>query len=223
MGRDESAADLRNPEAGFSLIELMFGMAILVSGLLILGLAMTISFRLERSTNERKAALEFASSQIERIRGMPFNTVKTRPRVNNSTPADPLGSGGYLPETTWNTTNVGTSPGVGIVGFRRDTDADGDEDLFGLHYYRQTTSGNLRVPVTTTLPTGQIYTLSDPRLDALAPQDAAGGQVAQVVVRDSDASTGLVEGSGYWVTVRVFWKGARGGDEEARMSTFVSR
>lgn len=223
MGRTDAGAGARNAESGFSLIELMFGMAILVSGLLILGLAMTISFRLERSTNERRAALDFATSQIERVRGMPFNTVKTRPRVNNASPADPLGSGGYLPETAWNATNVGTAPGTGIVGFRRDTDGDGDEDIFGLNYYRQTTSGNLRIPVTTTLPNGWNYTLSDPRLDSLVPQDAAGGRVAEVVVRDSDASTGLVEGSGYWVTVRVYWKGSRGGNEEARMSTFVAR
>lgn len=223
MGRTDAVGESRNPEAGFSLIELMFGMAILISGLLTLGLAMTISFRLERATNERKAALDFAASQIERVRGMPFNTVKTRPRVNNATPADPLGSGGYLPETAWNTTNVGTAPGTGVVGFRRDTDGDGDEDLFGLNYYRQAMSGNLRIPLTTTLPNGWNITLSDPRLDALVPTDASGGRVAEVIVRDTDASTGLVEGSGYWVTVRVYWKGSRGGEEEARMSTFVAR
>jgi len=217
--RNEPARD----ETGFSLLEVMVGMTILIIGLMPLGMSMIYAYRLDRISSERKAALSFAASQIERVRGMEFKIVASRPRVINSSPAEGLGTGGYLPDSNWNSSNVGNTPDTGVVGFRQDLDADGDEDLFGLHYYRQATNaGGLRIPVTTNLPTGQIVTISDPRLDPLTPQTGMGNRVAQVLVRDSDATTGLLEGSGYWVTVRVFWAGSAG-NEEARMSTFVAR
>src|SRR5690349_1782736 len=229
---DATSRDLaagRKPESGFSLIEIMVGTSILLIGLLTLGSSMMYAYRLDRATEERKAALSFATSQIERIRGLKFVEVAARPRINNATPTlDPPGAGGYLCETTWGTANVGATENTGTVGFRQDLDADGDEDYFGLNFYRQaTTVGNLRIPVTKTMANGYILTVSDPRLDGLTPQTAPDasvtGRVAQVLVRDSDATTGLVEGSGYWITVRVFWVGSRGGNEELRMSTFVAR
>jgi type II secretory pathway pseudopilin PulG len=213
-------------EAGFSLLEVMVGMCILIIGLMPLGMSMVYAYRLDRATTERKAALAFAASQIERVRGMTFKTVATRPRINNAIPADAMGAGGYLPETPaiWGSANVGTTPITGRVGFRQDLDGDGDEDLFGLHFYRQAVNvSGLRIPVTANMANGNNVTISDPRLDPFNPATGMGDRIAQVLLRDTDATTGLVEGSGYWVTVRVTWMGERGGTEEVRMSTFVSR
>jgi len=219
----------RSREGGFSLIEIMVSTAILIVGLITLGAAMMTAYRLDRLTGERKAALAFATSQIERIRGMTFTEMGARPRINNATPTlDPPGAGGYLPDPIWNSTFVGNTPDTGTVGFRQDLDADGEPDYFGLQYYAQTVNvSGLRIPVTKTTNNGNIVPVSDIRLDSLSPQTgqpaALVGRLAQVLVRDSDATTGLVEGSGYYVTVRVFWRGATNQNEELRMSTFVAR
>ena len=226
--KDGAALEPESREAGFSLIEIMIGLTILVLGLLALGAAMMTAHRLDQLTIEKKAALSFATSQIERIRGMKFFTVASRPRILNATPTpDPQSAGGFLPETAWGSTYVGNNENAGIVGFRQDLDNDGDPDYFGLNYRRELYSAGMRYPFNQSVTGGNVVTISDPRLNSLTPvQGQPSGleeRVAQVLVRDTEASTGLIEDAGYWVTVRVRWRSVAGQNQEFRMSTFISR
>lgn len=223
-----SVPAVRRRETGFSLLEVMVGVAVLIGGLMGLGMAMISAYRMDRMSTERKIALAFAASQIERVRGMPMKEVVVRPRYYNET----VSSGGYLPETSWGTcatgltAAVGTTAGAGTMGFRQDVDNDGDEDYFGIYYTRQTPQANGAYSEVYVLCGGGFWVrTSDSMLNALTPipRSTLGGRMAQISFRDTDATTGLVEGSGYWVTVKVFWQGSSGGEQEVKLSTFVSR
>jgi type II secretory pathway pseudopilin PulG len=220
-------------ESGFSLLEVMVGMTVLVGGLMGLGMAMVAAYKLDRTSNERKIAMAFASATLERIRGMPYLDIKARPRPNNFATADTvLPYGGFLPDASWGTcasgysNAVGTVAGAGSLGFRQDLDNDGDEDVFGLYFTRQTfVAGTPGYWVDNYISTSGGFAVknTDSRLNALTPREGMNNQMARVTFRDTEASTGLIEGSGYWVTIRVFWKGSSGGREEEKLSTFVSR
>ena len=218
-------------QSGFSLLEVMIAVSVLVGGLMGLGMAMVSSYNLDRSTTERKVALAFAASKIERIRGLNYKEVNVRPRLYNANPADAVDYGGYLPDLAWGTTAsgttaaVGTAAGAGSVGFRYTLDGDSDEDIFGLYFTRQTfvQSGSYYYSPLITMTGGWTIQTADPLLNALTPIPRFGGRLAQITFRDSDSTTGLAEGSGYWVTVRVFWQGATGGEQEEKLCTFVAR
>ena len=219
-------------ESGFSLLEVMIGVSVLVGGLMGLGMAMVSSYNLDRSTTERKVALAFAAAKIERIRGLNYKDINVRPKLINANPADTTDYGGYLPELAWGTTSsgtsaaVGTAPGAGSVGFRYTLDGDADEDIFGMYYTRQnwiSTSGGYFADQYVSMSGGWVIRTSDPQLNALTPISRFGGRLAQITFRDTDSATGLAEGSGYWVTVKVFWQGATGGEQEEKLCTFVAR
>lgn len=231
-GGDE-VAGTRKSDSGFSLLEVMVGISILIGGLMGLGAAMITAYRLDRTSGERKVALSFCQGMVERLRGMTWAEVRARPRPNNPATADTvLPYGGFLPDLSWGTcasgygNAVGTVPAAGTVGFRQDLDSDGDEDTFGCFYTRQTpppSGSTYWSDVWITTSGGFYIKISDSRLNALTPRSGMNNRMAQVTFTEAGAANGLIEGGGYWVTVRVFWQGSSGGREEERVTTFISR
>ena len=207
-------------ERGLSLIEIMVSIIVLVGGMFGLIQAMIAANRLERAADERKLAYAFCNSQIEAVRALGFANVSNL--TSASTP-------GYLiPGTIAGSNN---SAVISTLGFKQSSDADADPDRFGLYYTSNAAAANY-----------------NPLLAGLAVQSGF-TRVAEVVFVDPYAvtttftnssqftkavnpatptasvttglSTGVAEGEGYWVSVRVFWKGVLG-DQEVSLCTFLS-
>jgi len=179
-------------ERGVSFLEIMISMSVLIVGLFGLIKAMSSANTLERSADERKIAYAFCNAQLETIRSRSFSQLLGLPTATPS---------GYLIAGT-----LGNFAGSAItsgLGLKRSFDNDADPDQFSLYF-----SSN---------PALVNY---DPLLAGLNTQ-AGFARVAEVTFRDPDGTTGVAEGEGYWVTVRVFWRGVLG-DSETRMSTFVT-
>lgn len=179
-------------DRGFTLIEIIVGCAILVGALLGLALSMTKAYQIERVSQERKIAMTFATSQMERLRGLDYSEVKQAPDL------------GYLIPTTWNSSED--------VGFAKDTDGDGRMDYFGRCYYPD--------PRLYKDPSGVIHNLQDPLLLGLRPRPGD-SRCATVFFREPDGSTGVGKNDGLWVEIRVFWRGTVG-DSELKICSFLA-
>jgi prepilin-type N-terminal cleavage/methylation domain-containing protein len=179
-------------QGGFTLIEVMVGIAVLVGALLGLALSMTKAYQIERVSQERKIALGFATAQMERLRSLDYPDLRAAPDL------------GYLVPGTWN--------GSEDVGFFKDTDGDGRVDYFGRCYYPD--------PRLYKDPTGTIHNLQDPLLLGLRPRPGD-SRCATVFFREPDGTTGVGKSDGLWVEIRVFWRGTAG-DSELKMGTFIA-
>ncbi len=185
-------------EGGFSLIEIVVALFVLVFGLLGLVQSMVVSNRLVRAADEKKLAQNFATEMLEKVRTIKFGDISKAP------PA------GFTP----------TVAGTTATGFNNDLDADGDADFFGQFY-----SSNRAAPNYDSLLLGLTPQSSKSVQSQLGFIFPAGTEipVGYLGFRDPDGSTGagIVEGTGYWVTVIVLWKGALG-NQSLKMSTFVT-
>lgn len=188
----------RAPEAGFSLMEICVGIAVLSIALMGLGRAMITSYRVERIAQEKQIALVWATSQIEVIRSMSYSEFQNAPSVA------PLP--GYLIKTAW------VNPGS--VGKRVDVDADGDEDYFERYFYAPGQANYTSGPDT--------VVLADQSLLGLRPQTGVTRIGTVTFSEPSSAISGIGEGTGYWVTVLCKWKGIAG-DAQVKLTTFVGK
>lgn len=200
-------AGRRIGERGFSLMELAVGIAVLVGGLMGLAASMISAYKVDRLSRERKTALAFGASTIEYIRNLGPSGCEQAP------------PNGFLRATA----------GSGDDGVRKDLNNGGDtKDYFVRYYYPY----QGRDPVTLldnpalgkwypSIGTAGAYRLDDALLEGLTPQPGQ-TRVAEITFCDPDGATGIGEGEGYWVTVRVFWKGISG-EAELRMSSFIAR
>jgi prepilin-type N-terminal cleavage/methylation domain-containing protein len=100
-------------QGGFTLMEIAVSLIILCVGLLALAQAMLMGYRMERSTEERKAAVRWITSQIENCRSLGYDGV------------DADAPSGYV---------VPWSDGVAL-GIRKDLDGDGDYDYYERYFY----------------------------------------------------------------------------------------
>lgn len=179
-------------ERGVSFLEIMISMSVLIVGLFGLIKAMSSANTLERSADERKIAYAFCNAQLETVRSRNFGELANLP---TATPA------GYQIGGTLG--NFAGSKITSTLGFKQSLDNDADPDSFGLFFTSNPATPNF-----------------DPLLAGLNTQ-AGQTRVAEVTFLDPDGTTGVAEGEGYWVTVRVFWRGVLG-DSETRMSTFCT-
>jgi type II secretory pathway pseudopilin PulG len=185
--------DPRAGERGISLIEIVVSMVLMVFALFGLIQSMVTSNLLERATTERKIAYAFCNQQLETVRSLTHVQLLGLP---TATPP------GYLIGGT-----LGTTAGSTVTstrGFKRSLDNDGDQDRFGLFYSSDPLAVNY-----------------NSLLRGLAPQTGF-ARVAEITFADPDGFTGVGEKEGYWVTVRVFWRGVQG-DSSVNMSTFITK
>jgi type II secretory pathway pseudopilin PulG len=185
-------------ETGFSLLEIVVALFVLVFGLLGLVQSMVVSNRLVRAADEKKLAQNFATEVLERVRTVKFGDITLAPPK------------GFVP----------TVAGTTATGFNQDLDADGDADFFGQFYSSNPVNANYDSLVLGLTP--QSAGSVKAQLGFTFPAGTT-MPVGYLGFRDPDGSTGagIVEGTGFWVTVIVLWKGAIG-DQSLKMSTFVT-
>jgi type II secretory pathway pseudopilin PulG len=188
---EPNSREVKRAEGGFTLVEIAVSMIILVFGLLALAQAMILAYRMERTSEERKIALRWMTSHVENVRSLGYQS------VDDNAPS------GY---------GVPWSDGA-LLGYQKDLDSDGDTDLRVRQYYSLATTAAYS-------GSGGTIPLYDALLQGLQPQDGSSDVVGTVTIRDCDNSTGVAEGKGYWITVRVAWKGSAG-PSEMMMSTLV--
>ncbi len=206
-------------EGGFTLVEIVVGIAILVVGLMGLAFAMVTSYRVDRVAAEKKTALTWATSQIERVRSLGYTELL-------EVPAD--GVGGFL---------VPTGDSINAAGFRFKEMTAGP--MYFERWFHQVGTAayagalftaNLEDPLLAGLVPweGMDEILTDPNQEefpaaALTPQKYMRTVIGRVIFRAPDTGlNGVGEGTGYWVTARVQWKGASG-PSELKLSTFVGK
>ncbi len=183
----------RHAERGLTLLEIMIAITVMSIGLFGLAQAMIAAARLDRQTNLRKIALDCAIAWMETIRSQAFGDLASAPPK------------GYRPAVLSTT----------LTGFSRDRDGDGDSDHFGQFYSARDDQPNYDARL--------LGLTAQSRTDVLKllnlPLPAGVMPVAAVEFRDPDGSTGIGEGTGYWVTVRVFWQAD--GNSEVKLSSLV--
>jgi len=190
-------------DAGFTLVEVAVGIVVLIFGLLGLAYAMVSAYKLEQASQEKKLAVSFASSQLERIRSLSMSTLIGDPPT------------GYVIDSAWT-----TDPGD--VGTSEDLDADGDIDTFTRYFYADKNKADYEDDPDAPTVTVPLYDSLLLGLRPIVRTDAPVDRVAEVTFKDPDGTTGVSEGDGYWVTVTVKYLGATG-PSEVRIATFVTQ
>jgi Tfp pilus assembly protein PilV len=180
-------------EGGFSLVEIAVAAGVMVIGLMSLAMAMVLGMRVSRASGERKIALNFITAQLERIRSMDYADLFEDP------------PDGYEVPSGWSSADD--------VGFVKDTDGDGTNDIVVRYFYADQTKAAYTTGGTT-------VPLADSLLTGLSNQD---GETATAYVwfQNASGTEGMEAGDGYWVTIRVYWKGVSG-PSEMKISTFVT-
>lgn len=218
----------KRSEAGFTLIEIVVGIAIMVIGLMGLAFAMVTSYRVERVAAEKKIALTWVSGQMERVRSLGFGAMRDPPAAILAGGGTTVPDGGYLVPLAWGSTPVGCR-------------------------YKETPSGPVyferwfHAPSTKPWPgVSPDIPLADPALAGLRPlpdmkgvltdsneEHITASFLSRASYMDSimgrvtfrmpnSALNGVGEGTGYWVTVRLQWTGTSG-PAEMKVSSFIGR
>jgi type II secretory pathway pseudopilin PulG len=183
MNHADAAPRRGDGQGGFTLLEIMVGVAILIGGVLGLTASMVAAYRVQRGTDERKIALAFATLHLERMRGMTYAEILEAP--------DESGLGGYLVDATWSSAEE--------VG-------EGTEEKFLRYYYSDPTKADYKTDG------GKFIDLYDEMLLGLTNQSGQ-TRCAEIMFREDSGETGATAGRGMWITIRVFWKGATGDSE----------
>ncbi len=205
-------------EGGFTLIEIIIGIAVMLIALLGLSVSMVTAYRVERIATEKRIALAWATSQMEVIRSLSYTEMAATP---NALPVP-----GYLIRSSWSSTVKAA------VGLTKDPDGDGDVDYFERYFYLPGTAASATGDTPTTALSADV-TLADPALAGLVAQPIEtthlkfptlpAGVLGIVTVADASAAqSGVGDGAGYFVTVRVLWQGILG-SSEMKLSTFVGK
>ncbi len=184
----------RSPgQGGFTLIEITVGIALLSVGLLGLASAMISATRVEQQAMEKKIALNWISSQLEKVRGLSVVEMIQAPPT------------GYRIDATWrNPSTLG-----------RRTDEVTLPSSFERYFYSDASTADY-VEGGTTVP------LYDSNLLGLLHADDT-AYTAVVKFREPTlATSGVGKNSGYWVTAVVRWKGVSG-TNELKLGTFAGR